>query len=355
MASSRQPNCFLLTDTAGYLPPKTPGPLGINDRADPNVPSCGGDTPGSLGVNDFADPDPARLGANDQRRYTIMLLHSALVVKFLRSVAYLQVTAEAASSEKSNIGLWFTSTQVDTGDESRKAQLVEGRTSLLLRQFSEAAAHGSAAAIEFLQGQELSRDAAKSKLQEAFAAAARTNRATTRTLEHWLAGLKTTEYGAGIVLSVVSLFVTSAAALAAGIISFSYDTFTTFVDDLNKATVVNADILALASRDVAIESGKSLGKEVAKNKLAGKELEHIEELERQVRHLTQKIAIKQALIEKTSSRHNMARLTRSIRKNEAGIAGDLKQVRRFRGVSVLFVAWDVIENGEKIYDAWKSE
>jgi hypothetical protein len=39
------------------LPLRTPGPLGYNDRADPNVHSPLGETPGPLGVNDHADPN----------------------------------------------------------------------------------------------------------------------------------------------------------------------------------------------------------------------------------------------------------------------------------------------------------
>lgn len=37
-----------------FLPPRTRGPLGINDAADPSVKAYPGDTPGTLGVNDGA-------------------------------------------------------------------------------------------------------------------------------------------------------------------------------------------------------------------------------------------------------------------------------------------------------------
>lgn len=40
--------------TTGVLPARTPGPLGINDAADPNCASQIGDTPGPLGINDHA-------------------------------------------------------------------------------------------------------------------------------------------------------------------------------------------------------------------------------------------------------------------------------------------------------------
>lgn len=54
MAYSRQPTHQL--SHPGNLPARTPGPLGINDPADPNIRSRLGDTPGPLGINDHADP-----------------------------------------------------------------------------------------------------------------------------------------------------------------------------------------------------------------------------------------------------------------------------------------------------------
>jgi len=38
------------------IPSRTPGSLGINDQADPNITTCHGDTPGPLGLNDYGDP-----------------------------------------------------------------------------------------------------------------------------------------------------------------------------------------------------------------------------------------------------------------------------------------------------------
>ncbi len=56
MASSHASRPLGSTPHRGIAPPRTPGPLGINDRADPNILSFLGDTPGPLGVNDYAYP-----------------------------------------------------------------------------------------------------------------------------------------------------------------------------------------------------------------------------------------------------------------------------------------------------------
>jgi hypothetical protein len=61
MAASRQPGPLGQRHDGGRLPPRTPGPLGNNDAADPSSPACCGDTPGPLGLHDGADP--AALGS----------------------------------------------------------------------------------------------------------------------------------------------------------------------------------------------------------------------------------------------------------------------------------------------------
>jgi LAS superfamily LD-carboxypeptidase LdcB len=48
-------------DLQGMFPPRTPGPLGHLDAADPGATALPGDTPGPLGVADYADPAAAFL------------------------------------------------------------------------------------------------------------------------------------------------------------------------------------------------------------------------------------------------------------------------------------------------------
>ncbi len=53
MAGSCKPGP--LTPTIDHISARTPGPLGINDQADPNRTTLMGDTPGTLGICDWAD------------------------------------------------------------------------------------------------------------------------------------------------------------------------------------------------------------------------------------------------------------------------------------------------------------
>lgn len=54
MASSKTPGPMCVDPLLEALSPRTPGPLGLNDAADPDACTLSGDSPGPLGVNDTA-------------------------------------------------------------------------------------------------------------------------------------------------------------------------------------------------------------------------------------------------------------------------------------------------------------
>jgi hypothetical protein len=56
MALFRQPGPTTPPADSCSVPPRTPGPLGINDQGDPNVTTLLGDTPGPVGMSNGADP-----------------------------------------------------------------------------------------------------------------------------------------------------------------------------------------------------------------------------------------------------------------------------------------------------------
>jgi hypothetical protein len=56
MAGSSRPGPQIPPTDTACTPPRTPGSLGINDQADPNIATLLGDTPGSVGWLDGADP-----------------------------------------------------------------------------------------------------------------------------------------------------------------------------------------------------------------------------------------------------------------------------------------------------------
>lgn len=65
MAGSSKPGPTTPPIDSCRVAPRTPGPLGINDHADPNVTSLLGDTPSSVGLLDWADPNLSQLSSSD--------------------------------------------------------------------------------------------------------------------------------------------------------------------------------------------------------------------------------------------------------------------------------------------------
>ncbi len=63
MAGSSKPGPLTPPIDSCRVPPRTPGPLGIRDQADPNVTSLLGDTPSSVGLLDWADPNLSQLSS----------------------------------------------------------------------------------------------------------------------------------------------------------------------------------------------------------------------------------------------------------------------------------------------------
>ena len=72
MACSRIPGVLRPDDL--WAAARTPGPLGLNDQADPNHCTLLGDSPGVLGIQDYADPTLWTFTARGARIATMMRL-----------------------------------------------------------------------------------------------------------------------------------------------------------------------------------------------------------------------------------------------------------------------------------------
>jgi hypothetical protein len=250
------------------------------------------------------------------------------------------------------MGLVFTTTTVDTGDEKEKDRKVDELLPDYMKEFAEASSRGGKAALEFLLEAQQSRENAQQHINEVIAQANQSSEQTTREIGTTIKGLKTVEYGAGAALTVMGLFVGAAGALAAGIIGFSYDTVTDGIDKYREHGKVDADLVALVSEDTSKSTGVAMAKEIGKGKLAGKELEDVEKLEKTVQELQGKIAIKQAMIAESKSLRNANKIGRAMAKNEKALTTAERSIKRFRGVNILFAAEDLAEKGYKILKVW---
>jgi len=355
MAGSQDPKTYRRSDVSGKAAARTPGTLGRNDHADPDVHSHKGDSPGTLGAHDHASEvaDAEESAAlNRKKSVKLMLLNKNSVAAFLYSVIYNQLTADMIKLQTERVGLVFKTTTVDTGDEQQKDKRLKELLPEYMKDFAEASSHGGKAAVEFLLDAEHARDMAQERIREISMRANEASEQTTKNIGTTVKGLKTVEYGAGAALTVMGLFVGAAGALAAGIIGFSYDTMTDVIDGYREKGRVDADVVALVSEDTAKNTGVAIAKEVAKGKLAGQELENVEKLEEAVRDLKGKIAVKKAMIAESKSVRNSNKIGRALTKDELALGTAERSITRFKGVNVLFAVWDLSDKGRKIYKAW---
>ncbi len=357
MANSYDPQGHRRVYHTRKVAARTPGSLGRNDHGDPFVCSHRGDSPGSLGANDHAAEvanAEKRSAVDPNKTLKLMLLDKKRLAGFLRSVIYLQLTSDMIKLKTERMGLVFKTTEVDTGDERQKDKRVQELLPDYMGKFVEASSHGAGAAIEFLLEAEQAKSTAQRHIREVIAQATSASEETTKTIGTTIKGLKTVEYGAGGALTVMGLFVGAAGALAAGIIGFSYDTVTDALDNYREhgKGSVDADVVALVSEDTAKNTGIAMTKEIGKGKLAGKEIEQIEKLEKDVEYLEGKITVKQGMIAKSKSLRYSNKIGRQMAKDERALAAAEGSIKRFKGVNVLFAAEDLAEKGYKIFKVW---
>jgi len=330
-----------------------------------------GDSPGPLGVNDHAaDTVFADKIKNTGLKATlqVMLLDKDKLAAFLNSVAYHQAadtllksaaydaaTADLTKQNTERMGVFFKTTTVDTGNEAEKKELADRKLAALHAQFANAAGQGSKAIVQFLLAQEKARDDAREHVKEVFRQTNEANRNTEHQIGTTVKALKTVEVGAGGIITVAGLFVSAPAALAAGAIGFGYDTVTHVIDNVGKSREVDASAVALVSQKTGQESGVAAIKEAAKGKLSGAELEEVEKLEKSVQHLTEKIKVKQGMIETTKSLRNKGKLGRALAKDEAALGSAEAKVARFSGVNILFAGWDLWDRYKEVNEVWHEE
>ena len=113
MAGSYDPMLHHRVYRNGDPAPRTPGPLGSDDGADPQVISHRGDSPGPLGVNDHANDTTFAVRVRSSGKSAalrVMLLDKDKLAAFLRSVAYDQATADLTKPKAESMiaGTWLT-------------------------------------------------------------------------------------------------------------------------------------------------------------------------------------------------------------------------------------------------------
>ncbi|MGA3125808.1 MAG: hypothetical protein ABSD13_03760 [Candidatus Korobacteraceae bacterium] len=357
MASSNDPRLYRRVYGNGVSAPQTPGSLGRNDAADPNAISHSGNSQGPLGSNgDHAAQTASAAqhgGGLSKAAVSILLLDKLKLALFLRSVAHDLATSQLI--KKRTEGVFFKDTDVDTGTLAEQKDMADKNLDRLHVQFAKAVAQGSKAAVQFLLDQDEERSKARDHIKQVFAEASRSNEQNTRNLGTTVKVLKSVEIVSGAVLTVSALFVSAPAELTAGVIGFGYDTVTDVIDKVGEAQKKDAALVALVAGQTGIKSGLGAAQQKLQGKLAGAELKEVEKLEKSVEHLAGKIEVKQQMIEATKSIRNKNKLTRLMAKDESALAKATKTVHRFRGVAIVFAAFDLAGRVTDLQKVWHED
>ncbi len=123
MANSTAPGTLGKDAPDTLVPARTPGPLGVNDAADPNARAAPGDTPGALGINDAAalaaQAAPAVAGGNSAIAADKKETEATATDPEIEALN-LAATAKAAAYDlkKKHPSVSFTSGRRDKGEQA---------------------------------------------------------------------------------------------------------------------------------------------------------------------------------------------------------------------------------------------
>lgn len=152
-------------------PARSPGPLGLNDAADPNACVClAGDTPGPVGTG--SDAGAALLWHTYEELLQIPISFPALSVdlnrmrRFVYTVTYAEETDRAATRG-------FASMQLQLGEESKIEAAASIAADKIMENFHESLGRGPLAVQELISALEERKNRASASLNNKFAEAGR--------------------------------------------------------------------------------------------------------------------------------------------------------------------------------------
>jgi hypothetical protein len=285
MAGSNAPRC------GGDSPvpaPRTCGPLGYHDAADPNVLMCRqGDTEGPLGTSeDHATPRAA--AGVDAPEARLLLFDLETVARFLRSVAIAKAQQrytrikweEYDEDEVLNIVYKLLPWKGKPGT----AVVVQGEpidvygaanpdTDHLLESFLIRCAQGPEPAVKFLEAQERIRADAISFVQDAFREASEINQQVIQMTEDWVEKAAWVKFGANVIITLSPLLPAKALAVVGIAASsktavFAFGLIYSIIKELAKAKDANlVGVAASKTTEKVVKKGIKDGAPVAGQKV----------------------------------------------------------------------------------------
>lgn len=335
------------------LPPRTPGPTGHQDAADPNMLACmPGDTPGPVGSNgDIGEQFSCALPPRTAK-LRVLEVDLDRAERFLYSVAYAHAADAAAKPG-------FFESDLDCGDQTAIEATAKAETARLMYEMVASMTQGSAAVQRFLGAQADRKDASLAALNGKLRQA---SRASQKSVERWgyaIKGLAAVRFTSTAVLKVASIFAPPAGAA----IDISYDVAQ---EGISYATKSGSDGLAdvvvgKALEESVKEAGEMADEFLADQLLSPREAELLKDWFKRYKGDHKQLAEKMEWLAKRLEREigngkrgaklvkkygrNMEKVTARLSKLNASMGKGLGKKALGKGLSVVFVADD-------IRDAW---
>jgi hypothetical protein len=227
-------------------PAMTPGSLGVNDAADPNVGVClAGDTPGPVGSgSDHGDPN-AFVGGLSFTKIPILLFNMDQVNKFFDQVARTKRDAET-------LKVVFHGGLKDI-ESSKPGDIDVAATQLSTTfrlEFYEAASEGPESAVEYLQTRKRDLDAARASIQSKYDEIKSFDQKM-GAAAGWLGrGASVVKFGADVTLEVLALI-----PGASVIVPLVYGGTTSVIENLNRPS--DAKVVGLVKEGTKAAAGKA--------------------------------------------------------------------------------------------------
>jgi hypothetical protein len=372
MASSK--NAILGTKAPLWeaKPGRSPGPLGMNDAADPDAGICiAGDTQGPVGTG-------GDLGAvthdSEQQSYQaeihVVAVDLEKMRRFLFTVAYAEAVDAAATRG-------FGSAEVELGDEREVKAAARQSADLLLEELQQAMVTGPEAVQSFAAEQEARRERAKASLQRKFDEALAAGRSRVSFCGGMIKVLSCVRFSATVTVKTLSLFTGPAGAG----IDIAYSSGQAGIDQASstdESKTVAGVVVDESVEEGLEELGETLNELVAsgvmtrdeKNKLEGligsykgnaeKLAEELDKLERRIRESLKAGAsgkkvdgLVRRRVEKLAKLKELRVKTASSLLQKGRPIGLAKKAAG-KTLSIVFLAQDVKDEWNKTVDAWRS-
>ena len=325
MGTTKSPvqGCFL--PPADVCVDRSPGPLGWNDAADPNVRAClAGDTPGPVGTGSdaaaaqfFSEPRSCDLP------FPALAVDLNRMMRFVYTVTYAEETNRATTRG-------FAAGELQHGEEAKIEAAAKNAADGIMALFQESLARGPLAVMKFISELEERKTLANASLKEKYAEAQRVRNRWVSILGGAVKVLSTVKFGATVTIKTLSI-VTGAAGTAIDIVYSGALAGNKQFQAPESGKTVKGVVIEESAKNVLQEVGEELNELVANGILTKEERNKFEGLmgnyKGNARKLQEQIANLEEKVRKAIEAGNAGKKSAGMSRQAAKKISALKSLR----------------------------